>query len=65
MKLKEIIWLLSTDLFYITVGEKGVDETVCIEATAKNSYRELKKYFEHEVAEIIPDSGCVEIILKK
>ena len=65
MKLKEIIWLLSTDAFYITVGKKGIDETVYIEATAKNSYRELKAYFDYEVEQIIPYEGMVEIILKK
>ena len=65
MTLGKIIWLLSTDAFYITVGKKGLDETVYIEATAKNSYRELKAYFDYEVEKIIPYEGFVEIILKK
>jgi len=65
MTLRQIIWLLSTDAFYITVGEKGIDETVYIEASAKNSYKDLKKYFNYEVKEIIPNASYVEIILKK
>jgi hypothetical protein len=65
MTLRQIIWLLSTDAFYITVGKKGIDETVYVEASAKNSYHELKAYFDYEVETIIPADAYVEIILKK
>ncbi len=65
MKLGQIIWLLSTDAFFITVGKKGIDETVYIEASAKGSFHELKAYFDYKVETIIPADAYVEIILKK
>jgi hypothetical protein len=65
MKLKDVIWLLQEDAFYIYINEKNHDKCEYIEATAKGSWVALRKYFELEVTGIWREEYGMGILLKK
>ena len=64
MKLKDVIWTIRTEVFYVTVTENGVYQKFGVDTNAKKSYAQLKQYFDYEVKEIIPSDDKVEIVLK-
>lgn len=59
MKFKDIINLLDTNTYIINYGN-----VVEIKAEEKNSYRELKKFYEWDVVAITPRDNAIEITLK-
>lgn len=64
MTLREIIWLLDTDAFYIHKGERNNLNAEYIETSAKGSYKGLKKYFDCEVVSITPEQGAMSIVVE-
>ena len=65
MTLRQVIWLLEEDAFYIHLNEKNHDKSEYIEASAKGSFRELKKYFDLEVVSIWREDYAMGILLKE
>ena len=64
MKLREVIWLLEEDAFYIHMNERNNEKCEYIEASAKGSWAELKKYFDYEVVSIWREEYSMGILLK-
>ena len=63
MKLREVIWLLEEDFFYVHVGEKNHETVEHIEAFAKDSWRDIRKYFDYEVLKIWREEIGMGILL--
>lgn len=64
MKLREIIWLLEEDAFYIHMNERNNETAEYVEASAKGSWAALKKYFDYEVVSICREEFAMSIVLK-
>ena len=63
MKLKDIIWLIDTDDFWITL-DGNVEGTEHIMGTAEGSYQAMRKYFDCTVKRIVPTNNAIEIQLE-
>lgn len=64
MKFREIVWLLNTDDFWITVNG-DIETTEHIEGTAQGSFHAIRKYFDYIVDRITPVDNGIEIDLKR
>lgn len=65
MKLRQIIWLLEEDAFYVHMNERNHNTSEYIEADAKGSWAALKKYFDYEVVSIWREEYGMGILLKE
>lgn len=65
MALRQIIWLLEEDSFYIHLNERNCEKCEYIEASAKGSWKELRKYFDYEVISICREEYAMSIVLKE
>ena len=65
MKLRQIIWLLEEDTFYIHMNERNNETAEYIETSAKGSWVELKKYFDYTVVSICREEFGMSIVLKE
>lgn len=65
MTLRQIIWLLEEDAFFIHLNERNHEKSEYIETSAKYSYANLKKYFDYEVVSIWREEYAMGIILKE
>jgi hypothetical protein len=63
MKLRDIIFLIDTDDFWITL-DGNIEGTEHIEGTAEYSFRAMQKYFDCTVARMVPVANAIEIELK-
>lgn len=62
MKFREIVLLLNTDDFWITVDE-DIETTVHLEGNTKETYKELGKFLAYTVKRITPVDNGIEIDL--
>jgi hypothetical protein len=65
MTLRKIIWLLEEDTFYIHMNQRNHETAEYIEASAKGSWKELRKYFDYEVISICREEYAMSIVLKE
>ena len=62
MKFREIVLLLNTDDFWITIDE-DIETTVHIEGSTKETYQALGKFLAYTVKRITPVNNGIELIL--
>ena len=65
MKLRDVICILDTDLFYVHIGVKDHSKTEHIETSANRNWKEIKKYYDYEVVKVWCEEYGMGILLKQ